>query len=741
MICTQNHIQMKRLLIFFSLSIYAFTAKGQTPTSEIDELSGNYAYKSANAAPIYFRVYKQNKTLMLEVVGQGKTELKKVSAYKYIPDKVKPEAVMEFAKDASGKVIKFAWIQKDVPLNWVKIDSASLSYPGIYQLDSDPYKIFTVSKKGDSLTGQSTDGARLTLNARGNDHFTATKDGQEYSFQFKKAANGSVKELITAGRAPLEFMKVPSIITEHISNRQNGFTRCDSLQGMLTPLRTCYDVLFYDLNATIEPEQKYIKGNTGIRFKVLQSFNFMQIDLQPEMVIEKILYHNTELLYTRECKAVFIQFPMYLQQGAQEEIRIVYGGKPRVPNLAAEQGGFFWFSNRDKKMWIESVCQGVGASLWWPCKDHLSDRPDSMKISITIPTGSTEISNGKFMGKTDLPGHKTRFDWYVSYPITPYNVVVNIGDYAHFTDTYINKDKDTLPLSFYCMSYNTGIAKNIFSDTKRLLALYEQQFGKYPFYRDGFTLMESVYPMEHQGAISIGAINNPFNSTKYDSTDLMSTMWHETAHEWWGNSVGCSDFADMWTHEAFATYAEVLNYEATGGTPAAQKYLHSSAPKNNEPIIGIYNVNHFHMGDMYAKGGLMLHTLRSAMNNDSLFFAIWKGIQKDFRYKTVTTEDIVGYFNTISGNNYTAFFDQYLRYTNIPVLQVSIKKIGSQLRVQYKWKTDVAGLNLPVKVTGSNGSFVFIHPTDNWQTMDINGLSKKEFKVDTDNFYVGVEVL
>ena len=230
--------------------------------------------------------------------------------------------------------------------------------------------------------------------------------------------------------------------------------------------------------------------------------------------------------------------------------------------------------DRNGKPWIESVCQGSGASLWWPCKDHLSDKPDSMKIRITVPDDLMDISNGRLLQKTKLEGNYTRFDWYVSYPINNYNVVLNIGDYAHFSDHYIS-GLDTLALNFYCMPYNMDKAKQIFSHTKPMLALYEKDFGKYPFAKDGFTLMESLYPMEHQSAVSIGPINNPINSENYDSAESIRTSWHEAAHEWWGNSINCKDMADLWIHEAFATYAEVLAYEQFSGKQAALKYLKS----------------------------------------------------------------------------------------------------------------------------------------------------------------------
>src|SRR5262249_7863130 len=214
-----------------------------------------------------------------------------------------------------------------------------------------------------------------------------------------------------------------------------------------------------------------------------------------------------------------------------------------------------------------------------------------------------------------------------------------------------------------------------FADVKRMLALYEKDFGPYPFSRDGFTLLESIYPMEHQGAVSIGPMRSPFNSDQYDA-DIQRVMWHESAHEWWGNSVGCSDYADLWIHESFANYTEFLNRESINGRAAAVKQQIADQPENKEPIIGVYNVNHFHTGDMYPKGSLLLQTLRNVIDNDSVWFAIFRGIQQRFRYMPVRTEDIVAVFNEISGKDFTYIFDQYLRHPAIPVLVLSFQQEG-----------------------------------------------------------------
>ena len=732
------------LALSFSQPLLAQTATGVT---SLLDYSGDYGTKDSTL----FSIVKTGNQLFVSTSYYGKIRMIPLPDHRFQLEGVRPEAYLSFQKDSTEKGMQLTVNQKGKFTFFKLPDSAGnasnpsaaptvpalSAYTGRYRQDIDMYNIIHIIDSAGTLKNKNLN---FTLTPSGKNRF---KD--EYSeYEFIKDKKGQVQKLVLLSSAPKTFSRRPGangMITreEHMSSRQNGFTRADSLHGMLTAARTCYDVLFYDLNVSVEPETKSIHGNTIIRFRTVHPFDSLQIDLYANMKIEKILYHNQELPYSREYNAVFIRFPSSPLVGSAEELNIFYSGKPRLPDLSILAGGFFWVHDRQNKMWIESVCQGAGSSLWWPCKDHLSDKPDSMKISITVPTGLMDISNGRLQKVTALPGNLTRYDWYVSYPINNYNVVVNIGDYAHFTDSYIS-GQDTLALNFYCMPYNLGIAKKIFGNAKAMLALYEKNFGPYPFRRDGFTLMESFYAMEHQGAVSIGYLNWPFNSDKYDSAELTRTMWHESAHEWWGNSVTCSDYADFWIHESFATYAEFMAYENLAGPAAVKKYLEQNRQwvQNKEPIIGVYDVNNFHMGDMYPKGGLMLNTLRTLIGNDSLWYAILKGIQQEFRYRSITTEDIVGYINKATHKDYTPFFDQYLRHTALPELALTLEQDGANLRVQYKWKADVSAFNMPVKVTTAKDSFAYIYPTTAPQTITLLNMQKEDFKIDKDDFYIKV---
>jgi aminopeptidase N len=737
----------RQLLTILSLSISLCSFGQESPDKS---LAGLYRVNFAPTEQIKISI--ENNQPMLELVGQGKAPLSRVNENQYEIKVIKPTIGIQFVRDSSGKVLKLVWHWSPQKVEWLRTKDSPNDSPagtsglaaltGKFKLKNNSYRLMIIAAENDHLTFKVADHPVYPLTMLSQNFYSYQLNEYKNSFEFKMDKNGRAEKIITEETGPIEWIKEMDdenpVLARSFNNRQNSFTRADTLRGMLTPLRTCYDVSFYALDVKVDPEAKAIEGNTIIRFRVVQQFDKMQVDLYKNMAISKILYHDVQLSFTREYNAVFVQFPKSLTLGQEEEIRIYYAGKPQIPDPSSLRGGFLWMQDKNGKPWIESVCQGSGASLWWPCKDHLSDKPDSMKISITVPEGITEISNGKLLQKTKVEGNAVRFDWYVDYPINNYNVVLNIGDYVSFPEQY-HRDNDSLPLNFYCLSYNTEKAKQIFNHAKLMLALYEKDFGKYPFQKDGFTLMEAPYPMEHQSAVSIGSINMPINSDKYDSAESIRTTWHEAAHEWWGNSITCKDMADLWIHEAFATYAEVLAYEQFVGKSAALKYLKDGVPANKEPIIGFYDVNDFHLGDMYTKGGLMLHTLRNVIDDDVVWFNMLRSLQDHFKYQTVTTADIVGYVNKITGKDFTYFFDQYLRYASIPQLQISFSQKGADLQLQYRWKADVKDFRMPVKVTTARNSYAFVYPTENWQSLSLPSMNEKDFKVDLDEFYVDVK--
>jgi len=523
------------------------------------------------------------------------------------------------------------------------------------------------------------------------------------------------------------------------------FTRADTLRGMLTPLRTCYDVKYYHLDVRVDPGTQSITGSNTIRFTAVTAFDKMQVDLFNNMNIEKIVLEGGEALpYTREFNAVFIQLPKTLEKDSDHELTVYYSGKPTEAKRPPWEGGFTWTHDSTGNPWVVVTCQGTGASLWWPNKDHQSDKPDSMLISITVPAGLMDVSNGRVRAKTELRDGWTRYDWFVSYPINNYNVTVNIGKYSHFSDRYINGD--TLTLDYFVMPENLEKAKTQFQQAKSMLSCFENYFGKYPFKNDGYKLIECPHTgMEHQSAVAYG--NHYIQGYRGRASSPVGLEFdfiivHESAHEWWGNSVTSKDLADMWIHESFGAYAEALYVECQYGHAMALRYINGKKQgvRNTEPIIGVYNVNHAGSGDMYDKGQLVLNTLRSVMNNDSLWFAILRGLAETFKYQTITADDVIRYVNGKAGTDYAYFFDQYLKYSKIPQLQVLMSQKGSDITARYKWNADVSDFRMPVKVTTSENTYEFIHPTTSWQTMKLGDLHLEDFKVAADLFYVDLKL-
>ncbi|MBW8685985.1 carboxypeptidase-like regulatory domain-containing protein [Chitinophaga rhizophila] len=522
---------------------------------------------------------------------------------------------------------------------------------------------------------------------------------------------------------------------KRVSNRQHGFTRADTLRGQLSPLRSCYDVKFYYLDVTIDTSQRRLSGSNLIRYKVLEPFDRMQIDLYANMRIERILYNGKPLSYTREYDAVYVSFPAMQAAGSTGEMTIYYEGIPQVPDKSIPMnGGLIWDKDEAGNPWVQMVCQGSGASLWWPCKDHLSDEPDSMRICVTLPEGFTEVSNGRLLRKVSVGNGQNRFEWQVSYPINNYNVSFCFGKYLHETDLYVGAD--SLTIDYYIMPYNKPLFQQLKAQVKTMLACFEKNFGPYAFRRDGFTLVESPYPMEHQSGVCIGKLRKDINM------QYPALVWHESAHEWWGNAISCRDIADMWIHEAFATYAEALVIEQMLGKETATIFLNDqrSGVFNKEPVIGEYDVNHiyYEIGDMYGKGSLMLHTFRQVLQNDVLWFDLLRGIQQHYRYQTLSSDSLVSYICRFTKQDYTPFFNQYLKHVHLPRLEYALQQQGKDLIVRYRWKADVPAFNMPVRVTTAAGRMAFIRPATTWKTMTLKNMHADDFEVDEAHFYIDV---
>lgn len=515
------------------------------------------------------------------------------------------------------------------------------------------------------------------------------------------------------------------------------FTRQDTLRGSITPERAWWDLSYYDLAIDVDVEGKSLKGTNTIYFFVIIPQQVMQIDLQEPLVITHVDYKGQKLSYTREGNVYHIRFPYPLVAGDRDKITIQYEGVPVVAVRPPWDGGLTWSKDDNDNPFVATSCQGLGASVWWPCKDHMYDEPDSMLIRITAPPSLTDVSNGRLRHIEYLPDGRKTFHWFVSNPINNYGVNLNIGRYAHWTDT-IHGEKGVLDMDFYVLQDNYDKAREHFKDAHRTIKAFEYWFGPYPFYEDGYKLVEVPYlGMEHQSCVTYG---NKYQMG-YLGRDLSSTGWglkwdfiivHESAHEWWANSITYKDIADMWIHESFANYAESLYLDYHFGQQAASDYVIGTRRTimNNEPIIGTYNVNKEGSGDMYPKGGNMLHTLRTWIGDDEKWRSVLRGLQRDFYHQTVTTEQIENYIATQTGKDLKAFFNQYLRDTRIPVVEYEMK--GKKLN--YRYAKIVDGFNMPVEVRINSGDKIILKPTAQWQELKMED-QVKSFSVDPD-YYV-----
>ena len=526
------------------------------------------------------------------------------------------------------------------------------------------------------------------------------------------------------------------------------FSRQDSLRGNLTEIRTCYDVTFYDLFVMVDEKERSLeKSYNIIHFSVVSNFNRIQIDLALNMEVMRIEFEGEELEFSREFDAVFINFPRVLKKGDQANIKIWYGGYPREAINAPWDGGFSWETDKNGNPWIGVSCQGLGASVWWPCKDHQSDEPDSMRITCTARYPLKIIANGDLRKDTSVWNQYFNSwvnirEWFVSYPINNYNVSLNIGDYEHFSENYTTEN-DTLRMDYYVLHDNLQKAKAHFKQVNPMMECFENYFGKYPFWNDGYALVETSYlGMEHQSAIAYG---NDFlpgyhgNRSHIDGLDFDFIIVHESGHEWWGNSITTNDIADMWVHEGFCTYSEVLYVECMHGYDAMLSYVNNQKRnvRNDKPVIGHYHVNKEGSSDMYFKGSLMLHTLRSLIEDDALWFEIIKGIANDFKHQTIDGQAIINYINEKSGKDFTEFFNQYLKNKEVPEFQYKFQKEGINTTLLYRWEA-IPNFDMPILINTGSKDF-WIYPNMEWKEQDLGSFDKYDFKVRNDLFFIDIK--
>ena len=516
------------------------------------------------------------------------------------------------------------------------------------------------------------------------------------------------------------------------------FTRRDSLQGGLRIERTSYDVKRYDLNITINPEQKSIKGFNEITFDVVIPTQKIQLDLFENMKVDSIVWNAKKLNYKRDNDAVFIDFPEKLASRSNHKLKFYYSGNPRIAKNAPWDGGFVFSKDKAGKDFIAVAVQGTGASLWYPVKDSQTDEPDNgATIKVAVPNGLMNVSNGRFLGSQDLKNGYTRWDWEVKNPINNYTITVNIADYVHIQDKMPDLDLD-----YYVLRENEAKAREHFMEVKPMMECFQSKFGRYPFWEDGYKLVETPYlGMEHQSAVAYG---NKYKKG-YMGFDLSGTgvgmffdyiTIHETGHEWFGNSITSMDIADMWIHEGFTTYSETVFIECIKGYDDAMKYINGQAKnvRNDKPIIGQYGVNNEGSGDMYYKGSLLLNTLRHIIGDDEKWWKMVYDYSETFKKKIITSDTVIDYFNKASGTDLTPVFRQYLYTNQLPIFIYKIK--GDYL--YYSWDNVNEDFNMPIDI-GFEDKKIRLKPTLKEQKIKLKKLSKKSFQIYDNQFYVKIK--
>ncbi len=537
---------------------------------------------------------------------------------------------------------------------------------------------------------------------------------------------------------PLAGGALSSPITAQSQETDAGKLEQERLRGSVTPERAWWDLKHYDLAVRIDIENRNIAGRNTIRFQPLEPGRMLQVDLQPPLEITAVSFAGQSPGWTRNGNVYLIELPAELATGETYELTVEYQGQPTESKNPPWSGGFSWQKDSSGKPFVATSCQGIGASIWWPCKDHGYDEPEEgADIRLTVPAGLVAVSNGRLVGRSsDSAGNTDTFHWRVTQPINNYSINANIGDYVNFGEK-IQAEEGPLDLDYWVLREQLDVAKEHFKEAKRTIEAFEYWFGPYPFREDSYKLVEVPYlGMEHQSSVTYG---NGYRNG-YRGRDLSGTgvgmkfdfiIVHESGHEWFGNNISMQDAADMWIHESFTNYSENLFVEYHFSQQEAEDYVIGCRKlvRNDTPIIGEYGLNRSGSGDMYYKGGNMLHTLRHMLNDTARWREILRGLNREFRHQTVTTEQVEQYLARETGLDLSKFFDQYLRGTEIPVFEYALD--GDKLT--YRFAKVVPGFSIPLRVI-VNGEEITLHPTEQQQVYQASG-PIRQLEVNR-NFYV-----
>ena len=527
-------------------------------------------------------------------------------------------------------------------------------------------------------------------------------------------------------------------VNAQLQSQAKFYTQQDTLRGSLGEGRTWWDVQHYAVYVEPDYEKKSIQGNVDITIKVLSSGTKMQIDLQQPMQLEKAYWGDESLSFTRNGNVYFIQFTKAPAVGTEGKLALKYSGQVQVAVRPPWDGGWIFSKDKMGRPWMSVACQGLGASVWFPCKDHQGDEPElGATLKISAADSLVAVGNGRLKSKKVFEPGKTVWEWEVKNPINNYNIIPYIGKYVSFEETYAG-EKGKLDCNYWVLDYNLDKAKSQFQQVAPMLKAFENWFGPYPFYEDGFKLVESPHlGMEHQSAVAYG---NGYQNG-YRGRDLSGSGWglkwdfiiiHESGHEWFGNNITSNEVADMWVHEGFTNYSETIFTTYHYGKEAGDAYVQGTRKliENKSPIIGKYGVNEEGSGDMYYKGGNLIHFVRQLFDDDEKFRMALREMNKRFYHKITTSAEVEKFWSEKVGKDLTALFNQYLRETQVPTLE--FKREGNKLK--YRWSDCLSNFNTPVRIELNNQK-IWVSPITSWK--EYKSKNKIESITIDKNFYVG----
>jgi aminopeptidase N len=500
------------------------------------------------------------------------------------------------------------------------------------------------------------------------------------------------------------------------------------------PEHSWQNLLSYIISVTPDYDNKKITGSNTIEFVALQPGKTLYLHLDGRMRITSIAWNKSTLEFKRDSEGYFVYFPQQIPKDKNESITVYFEGQPREAINAPSDNGWIWARDKKGRPWMSIGCQGSGASIWLPCKEVLYDEPDhGVTFNITVPDSLIAVANGRLQQKRRNKNKTITYTWKVINRINNYNIIPYIGKYVTWSQNF-KGENGKLDCHFYALDYNLEKAKRHWQQTDTMLRVFEHWMGAYPFYLDGYKLVEApMQGMEHQSAISYGnGFQNGFNGK-----DLFGTGWglkwdfilvHESGHEWFGNNITTNNHGDTWIHEGFTKYSETLYTDFVFGTQAGNEYAIGTWKriKNDQPVVGTNTT------DKYYKGSAMLHMIRQ-ITGDSAFRNWLRSLNRDFHQQTINTGQVLQHLNEAMHQDYTALFNQYLKTIQVPVLEYAFQNNT----LKYRWIECVQNFDMPVKVSIDEGASMFIYPTTQWKELSLQN-SAQSLKADN-NFYVRVK--